>query len=144
MTKLEGTIAIRGLPPHRGVIVNLCFFPVGAADAPAPYGGNPPGEAVTDNHEVAKQVDLHTELSQAAYDLPFFVERPTGFYYLQVRAILFRTQSGKVFAQAEQFFFARRPLAVTGERLGHLTLPVPWPQIPLEELGTYGVIQPQG
>ena len=85
---------------------------------PAPYGGDPPAEAVTDCHEVANQVDLHTESSQAAYDLPFAVERPAGFYYLQVRAILFRTQAGKVFAQAEQFFFARRPLPLTEEPLG--------------------------
>src|SRR6516165_8235820 len=100
MAKLEGTIAVTGLPPHRGLIVNLCFFPVGAAEAPAPYGGDPPGEAVTDAHEVAKQVDLHTESSRSGYDLPFVVERPVGFYYLLVRAILFRTHAGKVFAQA--------------------------------------------
>src|SRR5262249_53282714 len=139
MAKLEGAIAVTGLPPHRGLIVNLCFFPVEAADAPAPYGGDPPGEAVTDSHEGAKQVDLNPESSQSAYDLPFAVERPAGFYYLQVRAILFRTQAGKVFAQAEQFFFARRPLPLTEEPLGLVTLPVQWPSIPLEELGAYGV-----
>ena len=55
---------------------------------------------MTDCHEVFKQVDLHAESSQAAYDLPLTVERPAGFYYLQVRAILFRTQADKVFAQA--------------------------------------------
>jgi hypothetical protein len=143
MAKLEGTIAVTGLPPHRGLIVNLCFFPVGAADAPAPYGGDPPAEAVTDGQEIAKQVDLHTESSQSGYDLPFAVERPAGYYYLQVRAILFRTKASKVFAQAEQFFFARRPLPLTEEPLGRITLPIQWPQIPLEELGTYGVVEPQ-
>jgi hypothetical protein len=143
MAKLEGTISIAGLPPHRGLIVNLCFFPVKAADAPAPHGGDPPAEAVTDSHEVANQVDLHTESSQTSYDLPFAVERPAGHYYLQVRAILFRTKTGKVFAQAEQFFFARRPLSLTEEPLGHVTLPVHWPQMPLEELGTYGVAEPR-
>lgn len=143
MAKLEGTIAVAGLPPHRGLIVNLCFFPVTAADAPAPYGGDPPAEAVTDSHEVAKQVDLHTESSQSGYDLPFAVELPAGYYYLQVRAILFRTQAGKVFAQAEQFFFARRPLPLPEEPLGHLTLPVQWPQTPLEELHTHGVVKPR-
>jgi hypothetical protein len=56
---------------------------------------------VTDSHEVAKQVDLHTESSQSVFDLAFVAERPAGFYYLQVRAILFRIQAGKVFAQAE-------------------------------------------
>jgi hypothetical protein len=143
MAKLEGTIAVTGLPPHRGLIVNLCFFPVGAADAPAPYGGDPPAEAVTDRHEVAKQVDLNTESPESGYDLPFAVERPAGYYYLQVRAILFRTQAGKVFAKAEQFFFARRPLPLTDEPIGRITLPVQWPQIPLEELGTYGVAEPR-
>lgn len=143
MAKLEGTIAVAGLPPHRGLIVSLCFFHVRAATEPAPYGGDPPADAVTDCHEVAKQVDLDSESSQSAYDLPFVVERPAGFYYLQVRAILFRLNAGKVFAQAEQFFFARRPLQLTEEPLGNVTLPVQWPQIPLEDLGTYGVVNPQ-
>jgi hypothetical protein len=143
MAKLEGTIAVTGLPPHRGLIVNLCFFPVRAADAPAPYGGDPPAEAVTDCHDVAKQVDLNTESSESGYNLPFAVERPAGYYYLQVRAILFRTQADKVFAQAEQFFFARRPLPLTDEPIGRITLPVQWPQIPLEALGTYGVVEPR-
>lgn len=30
MAKLEGTISIAGLPAHRGLIVSLCFFRVGA------------------------------------------------------------------------------------------------------------------
>ena len=143
MAKLEGTITLTGLPPHRGLIVSLCFFPVGTADASAPYGGDPPGGAVTDSHEIAKQVDLHTELTQPSYDLPFVVQRPAGFYYLQVRAILFRTHSGKVFAQAEQFFFARRPLPLSEESIGRIKLPVQWPQIRLEELGIYGAVGPQ-
>jgi hypothetical protein len=143
MARFEGTIAVAGLPPHRGLIVSLCFFRVGAAADPAPYGGDPPGEAVTDCHEVFKQVDLNTESPQAAYDLALAVERPAGIYYLQVRAILFRTQADKVFAQAEQFFFARRPLPLTEQPLGQVTLPVQWPQIPLEELGSYGVVEPR-
>jgi hypothetical protein len=141
--KLEGTIAVTGLPPHRGLIVNLCLFPVEAADTPAPYAGDPPAEAVTDSHEVAKQVHLQTESSESGYDLPFAVERPAGHYYVQVRAILFRTQAGKAFAQAEQFFFAQRPLPLTNEPIGRITLPVQWPQIPLEELGSYGVVEPR-
>ena len=98
---------------------------------------------MTDCHEVARQLDLHTESSQPAYDLPFAVERPAGFYYLQVRAILFRTQAGKVFAQAEQFFVGRRPAHVAPEPEGTLTLPVSWPAQPLEELHHYGTVSPQ-
>jgi hypothetical protein len=144
MAKLDGTIALAGLPPHRGLIVSLCFYRVEAADAPDPYGGDPPAEAATDCHEIAKQVDLNAESSQAAYDLPFGIERPAGFYYLQVRAILFRTQAGKVFAQAEQFFFGRRPVHVGSEAEGKLTLPISWPTQALEELHSYGTVSPQG
>ncbi len=136
MAKLEGTIAVASLPPHRGLIVKLCFFPVESSDALAPYDGDPPAEVVTDCHEVAKQVGLHTESSQSGYDLPFVVERPSGFYYLQVRVILFRIQAGKVFEQTEQFFFPRGPLSISEEPLGQVTLPVQWPQIPLDELDT--------
>ena len=141
MATLEGTVALAGLPPHRGLIVNLCYFPVPSADTPAPFGGDPPTEAVTDWEKVIEQADLNTEVDQPAYDLPFTVERPAGFYYLQVRVILFRAQAGKMFAQAEQFFFARRPLPLPDQPHGRVTLPVQWPQIPLEELGTDGVIE---
>ena len=142
MPNLEGNVTVSGLPPHRGLIVSLCFFRVAAATDPAPYGGDPPAEAVTDCHEVIKQVDLNRESSQATCHLPFAVERPAGFYYLQVRAVLFRTRKDKIFAQAEQFFFARRPLPLTEEPLGPVALPVDWPQIPLEDLGSYGVVEP--
>jgi hypothetical protein len=142
MAKLEGTIALTGLPPHCGIIVKLCFFPVEAAESPAPYGGDPPASAVTDSHDIANQVDLYTESSQPGYDLPFAVERPAGCYYLQVRAILFRMRGSEVFAQIEPFFFARRPLQLTEMPLGRITLPVQWPQTPVEKLNTYGVIKP--
>jgi hypothetical protein len=53
---------------------------VSASTDPAPYGGDPPAEAVTDIHEVFKQVDLNAESSRSTYDLPFALERPAGFY----------------------------------------------------------------
>jgi hypothetical protein len=143
MGRLDGTVSISGLPPHRGLILNLCFYRVPAADAPAPYAGDPPAEAATDCHEVYKQVDLHTETDRSAYDLPFGVERPPGYYYLQVRAILFRTQGDKVFAQAEQFFYSRRPVEVPQAVDGRLTLPVSWPAQSLEELHHYFTVHPR-
>src|SRR5262249_51626682 len=143
MPKLEGTIAVTGLPPHRGLIVSLCFYRVEAADAPAPYGGDPPAEAATDCHELAKQADLDMESLRAEKDLPFSIERPAGFYYLQVRAILFRTLAGKVLAQAEQFFFGRRPVQIDSEPEGKLTLPVSWPTQAVEELHHHGTVRPQ-
>jgi hypothetical protein len=143
VAKLEGTIAVAALPPHRGLIVSLCFYRVEAADAPAPYGGDPPAEAATDCQEVFKDVDLNAESSRAAYDLPFTVERPAGFYYVQVRAMLFRAQTGKVFAQAEQFSFGRAPVHIAEASGGTLTLPVSWPTQALEELRHHGTVSPQ-
>jgi hypothetical protein len=142
MAKLQGTVALTGLPPHRGLIVNLCFYRVDSADAAAPYDGDPPAEAATDCNEVVKQVDLNSESDQAGYDLPFRVERPTGFYFVQVRAILFRAPAGKVFAQAEQFFFGRRPVEFASAPEGDVTLPVSWPTQSLEALHHYGTVSP--
>lgn len=142
MAKLEGTIVVSGLPPHRGLIVNLCFYRVDTADAPAPYGGDPPADAVADSHDVFAQVDLHTESDRTAYELPFAIERQPGLDYLQVRAILFRAQAGKVFAQAERFFFDQRPVRVP-PRDGALALPVTWPTQSLEELHHQGTVRPQ-
>lgn len=143
MAKLEGIIEISGLPSHRGLIVSLCFYQVEATDAPAPHGGDPPAEAATDCHEIFKQADLNAESERAFYELPFDVDRPIGFYYLQVRAILFRVQAGNVFAQAEQFFFGRRPAHITPEPKGSLTLPITWPSEALEELHHYGTVSPR-
>ena len=42
-------------------------------------------------------------------------------------------------AQAEQFFFARRPLPVPCEGV---TLPVVWPDIPLNDLQHHGTVLP--
>ncbi len=142
MGTLEGTIALNGLPPHRGLIVGLCFYPVAAHDAPAPYSGDPPAKAATDCHRVANRVDLHSESSQVSYALPFRTERPAGFYYLQVRAILFRTQADNgVLAQAEQFFYSRRPLALAEQPPVSVTLPASWPQLSVGQLHIYGVIE---
>jgi hypothetical protein len=88
-------------------------------------------------------VDLNTESSRAAYDLPFGTERPAGFYYLLVRAILFHTQAGNVFAQAEQFFFGHRPVQIASEPEGKLALPVSWPTQALEHLHHYGTVNPR-
>src|SRR5262245_59316383 len=143
MSTLDGTLSLSGLPPHRGLILKLCFYSVPSADAPAPYAGNPPAEAATDCHEFYNQVDLHTELTQSAYELPFHIERPPGYYYLQVRAILFRNQGGKVFAHAEQFFYSRRPVAIPQAVEGHLTLPVSWPTESLDELHHHGTVHPR-
>jgi hypothetical protein len=143
MGSLDGTVSITGLPPHRGVIVHLCFYEVSGPDAPAPYGGNPPVEAATDCHKIIDYVHLDEETRQSTFEQPFTLEHRTGWYYVQVRAILFRERDGSIFAQAESWFYSRRPLPIAGESLGRVTLPVSWPATPLEELHHYGTISPR-
>ena len=77
--------------------------------------------------------------ADASVEQEFEVERSEGFYYLQVRVMLFRAQAGKTFAQAEQFFFVRRFLSVPCDRV---TLPVVWPDIPLNDLQHHGTVRP--
>jgi hypothetical protein len=143
MSILNGTIVLTSLPPHRGVIIDFCFYAVNGPDAPAPYNGDPPAEAATDCLQVFKQVDLNTESQQTTYDLTFRVERPVGWYYVAVRAILFRKEGEKVFAQVEQFFFGRRPLPFVAEGELSVTFPVAWPTQAVEELHSYGTMHPR-
>jgi hypothetical protein len=143
MATLQGTVALSGLPPHRGLILSLNLFPVQAADSPAPYGGDPPPEVEGDLMQVCENVDLHRESHESAVEQPFCIERPAGFYFVQVRAILVRTEDTKVFAQVEQFFFGRRPVEVANEPEGRVTFPVSWPEQSLDELQDYGTVRPQ-
>lgn len=143
MAWLEGTITITGLPPHRGLIINLCFFAVTSADSPPPHNGDPPAEAATDSDKVFEQVALDHESHEATFEHRFGIERSPGFYYVQLRVILFRSRDGKVLAQAEQFFFACRPVQIASEAIGDVVFPVSWPTEPLEALHHYGTISPQ-
>lgn len=143
MNGLESTIVINGLPPHRGLIINLCFFAVGGLDVPAPYDGDPPADAAIDCIKIFEQVDLDKESQETTFEHHFDIERPPGYYYVQLRAILFRARDGKFFAQAEQFFFARRPVHITAEPGVKLILPVSWPTEALEALHDYGTMSPK-
>jgi len=143
MPKLNGTISLSRLPTNRGLIVDLCFFAVEGSDAPAPYGADPPAEAATDFEKVFEQVNLEKESGDSAVEVGFSVERAAGYYYVQVRVILFQAKEGKMLAQAEQFFFGKRPLVFGIGSQGNVTLPLEWPQIPLEDLHDYGTMKPQ-
>jgi hypothetical protein len=140
---LEGTIQITGLPPNRGLIISLCFFGVETAETPAPYNGDPPVEAVTDCDQVYEQVDFNREWADNTFEHDFRVERKVGYYFVQLRVVLLRSQAGKMLAQAEQFFFGRRPLRIPVEPNANVTFPVAWPTQPLSELHAYGQVIPQ-
>ena len=143
MAELEATIQITGLPPHRGLVIHVCLFAVENSNAPPPYNGDPPPEAVTDSDQVVNQVDLERELTNTTYEHEFALERRPGHYYVQLRVILFRVQNGKTFAQAEQFFFGRRSLHLSAESNDYVTFPVAWPSQSLSELHVYGKVSPQ-
>lgn len=137
-----GVVEIDKLPSHFGLTVRLAFFPVSRADSPPPYDGDPPTDAVTDCVELYNEFDLETAIHESTRTIPFSLEHPAGHYYLQLRTLLYRKQNGKVFAQAEQFFFGHRPLALLDD-LPSVKLPVEWPSIPLDGLGHYGTVEPQ-
>lgn len=143
MARLQGMISITGLPPHRGIIIHLCFFAVVGPDAPVPHNSDPPANAATDCDKVFEQVDLNNESQETTFEHHFGVDRPSGHYYVQVRVMLFRTHGGKVFAQAEQFFFGSRPLHIPLEPESQVTFPVTWPTEPLDALHHHGTIRPQ-
>jgi hypothetical protein len=119
-------------------MLSVCFYRVMSTDDPPPFSGDPPAEAVNDCHEIAKQVYTYTESRQTAYELPFSIERPTGFYYLQVRAVLFRGEPDGASAQRESYLYSRRPIEVPHQAAGRLTLPISWPTVSLEDLHPCG------
>jgi hypothetical protein len=139
MAQLAGTISMTGLPPQRGLIINLCFFPIDDIGSPVPFDGDPPPEAITDCEKLYESVNLDNESRHESFEHSFVIERPAGYYYVQLRVIMFRTRS---FAQTEQFFFARRPVHISSEPEGHFTLPISWPTEPLEALHHYGGFAP--
>ena len=142
MVILSGCISISNLPPHRGLIITLVFFKAEGMDSVPPYNGHPPTESITDNIELCNKVDLECEMNDSQREVAFEIEHPTGHFYLQLRVILFRKNNGKAFAQTEQFFFGRSPLPLF-EDLHSFTLPIECPSTPLEELESYGTIEPK-
>ena len=144
MAKIEGKISITGLPPHRGLIVNLCFFPVARPDAPVPYDGNPPSQAVTESHKVYENVNLDHETTASSVEISFATEGQLGYCYIQLRAVLFRKENEKVFAQAEQFFFKQQPLHIDSGYVAGVVFRVTWPTTRVEEMEHYGTVKPTG
>jgi hypothetical protein len=126
MGRLEGTVSITGLPPHRGLIVHVCLLPTGGPDDPDPRGG-PPDDASAVCDRVFEEFDLRREARRPTFERPFAVERPPGRYYVQVRAVVFRSRGGRVSGREERFLFAR-PVVVAARPAGRVRLPVAWPE----------------
>src|SRR5262245_44430130 len=121
MARLEGTVSIAGLPPHRGVSLEMCFFRVPGLETPPPHDGDPPAVACTDCADVCAEMHIDRDELNATRDWHFITHRAPGCYYVQLRAILYRSQRGRLFAQVEQFFFRRRPLEISENDQGPFT-----------------------
>ena len=119
--------------------MDLAFFQVADADEPPPFGGDPSPDQVTDSIEVLNDVHFEFERSEGTLEHAFAVDHPEGLYYLQARVLLFRKHHGMT-AQVEQFFFRKRPLPIPCEGV---TVPIPWPEIPIESLHHYVTIHPR-
>jgi hypothetical protein len=141
--RVSGSIRVTELPPNRGVILNLALFRVESPSSPPPYDGDPPADSITDVVAILEDVDLARPESTGTERLvEFEFRRPPGDYYVQVRAVVFRSSGDRMVAQAEQFFFGRRPLSIGAAEVAGVEFPVVWPAMPVEDLGVYGTVRP--
>jgi hypothetical protein len=134
---LTGEVVLRGLPPHKMYSVTVTFFPVSSALSPAPFDGDPPTDRWTDTGSVKEAEEPDDK------PLRFSFQRTTGHYYLGVGVIAFLAREGKMFAQVERFFPMTRPCEILAGSEQQIQLVVSWPDIPFDELHTYGTVQPQ-
>ena len=133
---IDGTVVVHGLPPHKMYSIGVTFFPVSSSSAPPPFGGNPPTNQYTD-YETVKEADEPDDKP-----LRFRVQRPVGYYYLEVGVIAYLERDGKMYAQVERFFPMTRPCQIQQASDQRVELTVAWPDIPFEELHSYGTVYP--
>jgi len=133
---LAGEVALRGLPLHKMYSVTVTFFPVASASSPPPFDGDPPADKWTDAASVKEAEEPDDK------PLRFSFQRTTGHYYLGVGVIAFLERDGKMFAQVERFFPMTRPCEIQAGVEQQVQLTAAWPDIPFDELHTYGTVHP--
>lgn len=134
---LNGEVLLKGLPSHEKYRVTITFFPVASASSPAPFDGDPPADAWVDTMTVKDTEEPDDK------PLRFSFEHAAGYYYLDVGVIAFLRRDGKMFAQVERFFPMARPCEIPAGVEQQIQLLISWPDIPFEELGSYGTIHPK-
>jgi hypothetical protein len=134
---VAGQVVVRGLPPHKMYSASITFFKVYDASSHRPFGGNPPVEKWMDTESVKEAEEPDDK------PLRFRVERASGFYYLGVSFIVFLERGGKMFAQVERFFPMTQPCHIHPDAEQNVQLEVTWPDIPFDELHSYGTIHPK-
>ena len=136
--RVKGTVEIVGLPECKMFSVSLCFFEVLSLDSPAPFDGMPPAHAYSD------EVSLKEAEEVMDGALTFVLSRPSGFYFLDVGVIAYFEKADKFYAQVEHFFPLERAIEVKRNVESVFKLTPKWPDIPLDELESYGTMKPGG
>jgi hypothetical protein len=139
--KRKGTVAgevlLHGLPPHKMYSVSVTFFPVSSASSPPPFDADPPVDRWTDTASIKKAEESDDK------PLHFSFQRAAGHYYLGVGIIAYLERGGRMFAQVERFFPMTHSCHIQSRVEQQVELAVVWPDIPLEELHTYGTMYPK-
>ena|ERR1019366_233477 len=134
---LAGEILLHGLPPHEKYCVMLGFFPVALASSAPPFDINPRANQWLDTATVKEPEEPDDK------PLRFRFQRASGYYYLRVSVIAFLRRDGKMYAQVERFFPMTRPCEIRAGVEQQVQLPIWWPDIPFDELGSYGTFHPR-
>ena len=133
---LIGQIVLRGLPPHKMYSTSMTFFRVSSATSPPPFDGDPPANEWTTADSV-KEADEPDDKP-----LRFCLQKGAGFYYIGIGVIAYMERGGKMFAQVERFFPMVTPCQIQPGIEQQFELSVSWPDIPFDELPSYGTIYP--
>ena len=133
---VAGNVVVRGLPPHKMYSVSATFFQVASLSSPPPFAGDPPPDQYIDDESVKEANEPDNK------PLHFRVQRTAGFYYLAVGVIAYLERNGKVFAQVERFFPMTRACQIQPGVDLQIELAVSWPDIPFDELQSYGTVHP--
>jgi hypothetical protein len=96
----------------------------------------PPGNAYRNLTWIKEREDPNN------FPLKFSLTKPSGFYFVDVGVIAFREVDGKMYAQVEHFFPNEKPVEIVQNEETFIQLTVKWPDIPLGELGSYGIVYP--
>lgn len=142
LKQFNGQISIKNLPPNYGLIVSLQFFEVDNLDAGAPLDEEILAEDRIDCIQIYSEVNLDLESQESLINIPFSIEHYIGYFYIQVRVIMFRKNQNRAFAQLETFFFGSRPLPFL-DNLTSIIFPVEWPSVPVEQLENHNRFTPQ-
>jgi hypothetical protein len=141
--ELTGTVKIADVPPFLGHSMSLLLFGVSGPNMPPPFTDVAPPEARKGEANLGQETHFDREDTTGSLESIFQLNRPAGWYYLQLNVILYRKEGAKMYAQVERFPFIKRPVEFPPDGQS-IVLPVSWPAIPVEELGYYGTMKPGG